>query len=69
MLNFKIWDDSIKLQKLIDDLKLIGVKDYGFVLNCVDLSDKNVIKYSGDNNYKKHKWLIETWKSYYKKNY
>ena len=62
-------DDSIKLQKLIDDLKLIGVKDYGFVLNCVDLSDKNVIKYSGDNNYKKHKWLIETWKSYYKKNY
>ena len=62
-------DDSIKLQKLIDDLKLIGVKDYGFVLNCVDSTDKNVIKYLSDNNYKKHKWLIETWKSYYKKNY
>lgn len=62
-------DDSIKLEKLIDDLKLIGVKDYGFVLNCIDSTDKNVIKYSCDNNYKKHKWLIETWKSYYKKNY
>ena len=62
-------DDSIKLEKLIDDLKLIGVKDYGFVLNCVDVTDKNVIKYISDNKYKKHKWLIETWKSYYKKNY
>ena len=62
-------DDSIKLEKLIDDLKLIGVKDYGFVLNCIDSTDKNVIKYSSDNNYKKHKWLVETWKSYYKKNY
>lgn len=62
-------DDSIKLEKLIDDLKLIGIKDYGFVLNCVDSTDKNVIKYLNENNYKKHKWLIETWKSYYKKNY
>lgn len=60
-------DDSIKLEKLIDDLKLIGIKDYGFVLNCVDSTDKNVIKYLNENNYKKHKWLIETWKSYYKK--
>lgn len=62
-------DDSIKLEKLIDDLKLIGIKDYGFVFNCVGVTDKNVIKYLNDNNYKKHKWLIETWKSYYKKNY
>ena len=62
-------DDSIKLEKLIDDLKLIGAKDYGFVLNSVDSTDKNVIKYQSDNSYKKHKCLTETWKSYYKNNY
>ena len=62
-------DDSIKVEKLMEDLKTVGLDNYGFVLNCVDVSDRNVTVYLKKDEYKHHKWLLESWKLYYRKNY
>lgn len=62
-------DNSVRIEKLMEDFKAVGVSDYGFVLNCVDVSDKNVTVYLAQDKYKHRKLLLESWKSYYKKNY
>ncbi len=56
------------LEKFIYDMTSIGVDKYGFVLNGVDKSDKDVTLYSDRTSYASHIWLLESWKSYYKKN-
>ena len=61
-------DTFHKLDKLITDLKTQG-DNYMFILNAVEYSDKNVNLYSSKDNYIKHKWLKESWKHYYDKNY
>lgn len=61
-------DTFPKLDKLITDLKTQG-DNYMFILNAVEYSDKNVNLYSSKDNYIKHKWLKESWKHYYDKNY
>lgn len=61
-------DTFSKLDKLITDLKTQG-DNYMFILNAVEYSDKNVNLYSSKDNYIKHKWLKESWKHYYDKNY
>ena len=53
----------------MEDLKTVGIDNYGFVFNCVDVSDKNVTVYLNKEKYKHHKWLLESWKGYYRKNY
>ena len=62
-------DDSIHIEKLMEDLKTVGIDNYGFVFNCVDVSDRNVTVYLNKNKYRHHKWLRESWKGYYRKNY
>lgn len=62
------FDALPRVDKLVDDFREIGVENYGFVLNGVDKSDKDVILYSGKESYAKHIWLLETWKGYYRKN-
>lgn len=61
-------DNYTVLEKFISDMAAIGVTSYGFVLNGVDKSDKDVTLYSEKESYTSHKWLRETWKSYYTKN-
>ncbi len=61
-------DNYTVLEKFISDMAAIGVTSYGFVLNGVDKSDKDVTLYSEKESYTSHKWLLETWKSYYTKN-
>ena len=62
------FDTFPQVDKLMDDFEEIGVKNYGFVLNGVDKSDKNVILFKEKGSYAKHLWLLETWKRYYRKN-
>lgn len=62
------FDTFPQVDKLMDDFEEIGVKDYGFVLNGVDKSDKNVILFKEKDSYARHLWLLETWKGYYRKN-
>ncbi len=62
------FDNYTVLDKFISDMSSIGVLNYGFVLNGVDKSDKNVTIYSDISSYTRHLWLLETWKSYYRKN-
>ncbi len=61
-------DNYTVLEKFISDMAAIEVTSYGFVLNGVDKSDKDVTLYSEKESYTSHKWLRETWKSYYTKN-
>ncbi len=61
-------DNYTVLEKFISDMSSLGVDKYGFVLNGVDKSDKDVTLYSDKSSYTSHKWLLETWESYYKKN-
>lgn len=62
------FDTFPQVDKLMDDFEKIGVKNYGFVLNGVDKSDKNVILFREKDSYARHLWLLETWKGYYRKN-
>ena len=61
-------DTFTSLDKLITDLKLTGT-DYGFILNAVDISDKNAIRYASDDAYIKHRWLLDSWSKIYHRNY
>ncbi len=61
-------DTFISLDKLISDLNLTST-DYGFVFNCVDVSDRNTNRYKAEDAYIKHKWLTESWHKFYKRNY
>lgn len=61
-------DTFSSLDKLITDLKLAGT-DYGFILNAVDISDKNASRYASDDAYIKHRWLLDSWYRFYHRNY
>ena len=61
-------DTFTSLDKLITDLKLAGT-DYGFILNAVDISDKNASRYASDDAYIKHRWLLDSWYRFYHRNY
>ena len=61
-------DNFSSLDKLITDLKLAGT-DYGFILNAVDISDKNASRYASDDAYIKHRWLLDSWYRFYHRNY
>ena len=61
-------DTFTSLDKLITDLKLTGT-DYGFILNAVDISDKNTIRHASDDAYIKHRWLLDSWSKFYHRNY
>ena len=62
-------DDTDRIGKIIEDFAALGIKDYGFILNCVDVSDNNVIAYLKKDKYSHHRWLIESWKNFYSRNY
>ncbi len=61
-------DNFVELDKLITDLKGQD-KDYVFVLNAVDISDRNTNKYSEKESYYRHVWLKESWRGFYKAHY
>lgn len=61
-------DNFVELDKLITDLKGQN-KNYLFVLNAVDISDKNTNKYSDKDSYYKHIWLKDSWRGFYKAHY
>ncbi len=62
-------DDSVHIEKITEDLESMGIKNYGFVLNAVDVSDRNVTRYIPKEKYSHHIWLLQSWKGYYRKNY
>lgn len=62
-------DDTLHIEKIIEDLDTMGIKNYGFVLNAVDVSDRNVTVYIPKEKYTHHIWLLQSWKGYYRKNY
>lgn len=62
-------DDSVHIEKITEDLESMGIKNYGFVLNAVDVSDRNVTRYIPKEKYTHHIWLLQSWKGYYRKNY
>ena len=61
-------DSLIKMDKLISDLKVQGIK-YAFVFNCVEKSDKDCHIYSDIEDYEKHVRLKESWKKFYSERY
>ncbi len=62
-------DDTVHIEKITEDLESMGIKNYGFVLNAVDVSDRNVTRYIPKEKYSHHIWLLQSWKGYYRKNY
>ena len=61
-------DDTVHLERIINDLQTVGINNYCFILNAVDVSDDNVTVYLPKDKYRRHKWLLESWKSYYRRN-
>ncbi len=62
-------DDTVHIEKITEDLESMGIKNYGFVLNAVDVRDRNVTRYIPKEKYTHHIWLLQSWKGYYRKNY
>lgn len=62
-------DDTVHIEKITEDLESMGIKNYGYVLNAVDVSDRNVTRYIPKEKYSHHIWLLQSWKGYYRKNY
>ncbi len=62
-------DDTVHIEKITEDLNAMGIKNYGFVFNAVDVSDRNVTVYIPKEKYPHHIWLLQSWKGYYRKNY
>ena len=62
--------DSVdNVEKIIGDFKTMGIENYFFVLNGVDKSDRNTIRYRSRSSYRTHLWLLESWWFYYRRNY
>ena len=62
-------DTTNTLDRLVEDFKQLGIKDYWFVFNGVDISDEGTVKYSNSDDYSHHYWLTTTWRRYYRKHY
>lgn len=62
-------DNVDKVEKIIDDFRVLGIENYFFVLNAVDKTDSNTIRYLSRSNYRSHLWLLESWWFYYRRNY
>ena len=61
------FDTSIDVNKALRDLLSVDAKNIYIIFNGVECSDKELTLYENKSAYKKHLWLLETWRGFFKK--
>ena len=61
------FDSSVDVNKALRDLLSVDAKNIYIVFNGVECSDKELTLYENKSAYKKHLWLLETWRCFFKK--